>query len=326
MTEIIAEIGINHNGLFWKAMQMIRDAAAAGCKTVKFQCHVTADEYHPSARSIIPANSDEDILTMMERCSFDEGQERDLKTYAETLGMEYLCTPFSRAAADRLERLGVRRYKIGSGECSNIPLIEHIAAFGKPIILSTGMNDFDMIDLAVEAVGDCPLTLMHCVSEYPTPYEHVNLRRMLALQERYNVPVGLSDHSLGIYTALAAVALGASVVEKHFTSSLQWPGADVPISLTPDQLGELIRGADAIERALEYLDHPTDGELCTAHFANASVVSLVDIPAGATLTRENIWVRRPGTGISARHYKNMLGLKASRDIPADTLLRIDMFR
>ena len=318
MVEVIAEIGINHDGKLKKALKIINDAFWSGCKTVKFQCHVVEDEYIPLARNIVPANATENIYDMMVRCSFTEEEERHLKEYTESLGMTYLSTPFSRAAADRLERLGVGMYKIGSGECNNYPLIKHIVSKGKPVILSTGMNNLYAVDKAVDIIGDQLFAILHCVSEYPTPYEHVNLNRMLELGERYHVPYGLSDHSLGIYTALAAVSLGASVVEKHFTSDKTWPGADVPISIGPTQLRELVCGVRAIEQALED-NSPNDKG--TAAFAFASVVTTKYILAGEKLTSNNIWVKRPGGGIPAAEYDNIIGKCAIINIPVDAQVK-----
>ena len=314
--DIIAEIGINHNGDINKARQMIRGAASVGCRVVKFQCHVVEDEYIPLARRIVPVNAKENIYDMMKRCSFTEEQEYWLKEYTELLGMRYLSTPFSREAADRLERMDVDAYKIGSGECNNYPLIKHIVSKGKPIILSTGMNTFREVDKAVEMIGSQLYALLHCVSEYPTPYDHVNLSRMLEMKERYHVRVGLSDHSIGIWTALAAVALGADVVEKHFTSDKSWPGSDIPISIGVPELRALISGADAIQKAL---GKPTGGHEClTADFAFASVVTIRDIHPGEPFTVDNTWVKRPGTGISAEHYDFVLGKKAKCFIPKDS--------
>jgi N-acetylneuraminate synthase len=317
MTIVIAEIGINHDGDMDKAFRMIGDAYDAGCKVVKFQCHIVEDEYIPLARNIIPANAKENIYDMMARCSLTEEQEVSLKQFTEELGMTYLCTPFSRAAADRLERMGVEAYKVGSGECNNYPLIRHIVSKKKPIILSTGMNDIISVDKAVKIIGKQLAAILHCVSEYPTPYEHVNLNRMLELKERYHVPVGLSDHSIGIYTALAAVALGARVVEKHFTSDKNWSGADIPISLDPQELRELVRGAEAIGRASR---RSRNDESETARFAYASVVTLRDIHAGESFTEQNLWVKRPGTGIRPAVYEFILGRTATRDMPKDTQL------
>ena len=320
---VIAEIGINHEGDLAKALRMVDDAAAAGCECVKFQCHVVDDEMIPN--DVVPGNTTETIWEIMERCALDETVEARLKAYTESRGLLYLSTPFSRAAADRLERLGVSAYKVGSGECNNYPLIEHIAGFGKPVILSTGMNDLASIAPAVAILrdADVPFALMHCTSIYPTPYNRVRLGALRDLQTAFpNVPVGLSDHSLGIYTCLAAVALGASVVEKHFTSDTQWPGPDIPISLDPIELQQLVTGARAIHEARGGSKAILREERPTIDFAYACVVSTREIAPGETLTRDNIWVKRPGTGeLKARDYPVVLGRSATHRIPPDTQLR-----
>jgi sialic acid synthase SpsE len=318
---IIAEIGINHSGSVRKAIKMVNDAHIAGATCVKFQCHMP-DEMVPAAKNIIPSNAKESIWDIMKRCALSERSERNIKEYVENLGMTYLCTPFSRDAADRLEKMGVTMFKIGSGECNNYPLIKHIAEFEKPIILSTGMNDLATIDRAVESVGKCPLTLLHCTSIYPTPYDKVRLGAMFELRERYNVPVGLSDHSLGIYTALAAIALGATVIEKHFTSDKTWIGPDVPMSIDPVELCQLIEGSKAISEAMGGSKTILPEEQPTIDFAYACVVSIKDIKCGDVFTSENIWVKRPGNGeIEAAKYNIILGRKAKRDIPRDTQIK-----
>ncbi|MEM6962157.1 MAG: N-acetylneuraminate synthase family protein, partial [Myxococcota bacterium] len=246
---VIPEIGINHEGDMNKALQMIDDAKAAGAECVKFQCHILEDEMSDAAKKVVPGNASESIWEIMSRCALSESQAKDLKAYAEDLGLTYLCTPFSRAAADRLESMGVDAYKIGSGECNNYPLIDHIASFGKPIILSTGMNDLASIARAVEVLEkrSASYALLHCTSMYPTPYPKVRLGALDEMRRRFpGVTLGLSDHSLGNWTCFGAIPLGARVLEKHFTSDRNWPGPDVPISITPRELSELVEGSRAI--------------------------------------------------------------------------------
>src|SRR5438270_81357 len=222
---VIAEIGINHEGSLAKAMTMVDRAAEAGCECVKFQAHVIEDEMIPN--DVIPGNARESIWDIMKRCALSEEEDLQLKRRVESLGMIYLSTPFSRAAANRLERLGVPAYKIGSGECNNYPLIEHIAKFRKPVLLSTGMNDVFSIAIAVDILRrhSIPYALFHCTSMYPTPYEKVRLGALAELRNTFpDAILGLSDHSRGNYTCYGAVALGASIVEKHFTADKNWPG------------------------------------------------------------------------------------------------------
>ncbi len=321
---VIAEIGINHEGDVAKARRMIDDAAAAGCECVKFQSHVIEDEYVPAAGKIVPANAKESILDIMKRCAFDEAQERELKAYAERRGLIYLSTPFSRAAANRLERMGVVGYKIGSGECNNTPLVDHIASFGKPILVSTGMNDLDSIGRTVAILErrGVEYGLFHCTSMYPTPYSKVRLGALAELALRFpRAVLGLSDHSLGIYTCLAAIPLGARLLEKHFTSDQSWPGPDVPISITPEELRHLVLGARAVFEALGGTKDVLPEEQPTIDFAYASVVTTTAVCAGEAFTRENLWVKRPGTGeILAARYEEVLGRAATRDIAPHALL------
>lgn len=309
---VIAEIGINHEGIFEKAIRMIDDAAKVGCECVKFQSHIIEDEMIPN--DVIPGNAGESIWDIMSRCALPEENEYKLKEYTESLGMIFLSTPFSRAAADRLEKFGVSAYKIGSGECNNYPLVEHIARFGKPVILSTGMNNLESIEKAVAILRrqQVPFALLHCTSIYPTPYDKVRLRALVELQERFpDAVVGLSDHSLSIYPCLGAVALGASILERHFTSDKSWPGPDIPISNDPVELGELIRGSAIIHQALAGKKEILAEEQPTINFAYASVVAIRDIAAGEALSMENTWVKRPGTGeVKAEFFPAVLTKKA----------------
>jgi sialic acid synthase SpsE len=319
---VIAEIGINHEGSCEKAIRMVDDAAAAGCECVKFQSHVIEDEMIPN--DVIPGNAKESIWDIMKRCALTEAEEIHLKQYVEAKGMLYLCTPFSRAAAVRLEQMGVLAYKIGSGECNNYPLIRHIAAYGKPVILSTGMNNLASVAPGVEILrhAGVPFALLHCTSMYPTPYNKVRLGGILDLAHQFpDAVVGLSDHSLGNYTCFASVALGSRILEKHFTSDKTWPGPDVPISIDPAELRDLIDGSRAIHQALGGSKEILSEEQPTIDFAYACVVTIRDIAAGETLGMDNVWVKRPGTGeIKAVHFDNLLGKKTKRSLPVNSQL------
>jgi N-acetylneuraminate synthase len=320
---VIAEIGINHEGSYEKAERMVRDAAAAGAECVKFQCHVIDDEMIPN--EVVPGNASESIWKIMDRCALSEEEDAALMRLTESMGMIYLSTPFSRAAAERLQRLGVIAYKIGSGECNNYPLIRHVAAWRKPVILSTGMNDVASIAPAVEILRDheVPYALLHCTSMYPTPYEKVRLGALAELSAAFpDAVLGLSDHSLGNYTCFAAVALGASIVEKHFTSDPAWPGPDVPISIQPRELADLVAGTRAIHAASGGRKSILSEEKPTIDFAYACVVTTRNIAMGEVLTKENTWVKRPGTGeILARRFEEVLGRRAARALKRDSQLR-----
>jgi sialic acid synthase SpsE len=320
---VIAEIGINHEGSFDKAIRMVDDAASAGCECAKFQSHVIEDEMIPN--DVIPGNAKESIWDIMKRCALSEVEEIELKRYVESKGLIYLCTPFSRAAAIRLESMGVAAYKIGSGECNNYPLIAHIASYKKPVILSTGMNNLDSVAPAVEILRRSGVSfgLLHCTSMYPTPYEKVRLGAISSLARRFpDAVVGLSDHSLGNHTCLAAVALGARILEKHFTSDKNWPGPDVPISMDSAELRDLVQGSHAIFAALGGSKDILPEEQPTIDFAYACVVAIREISPGEPLTMENVWVKRPGTGeIKALHFDSLLGKKARHAIPLNAQVR-----
>ena len=320
---VIAEIGINHNGDFEKAKKMINDAYSSGAECVKFQCHIIDDEMIKN--DVIPGNTNEQIWNIVERCSFTEEQETKLKKLTEELGMIYLNTPFSRAAANRLEKIGVSAYKIGSGECNNIPLLKHIASFGKPIILSTGMNDISSISESITVLEDAEIeyALMHVTSIYPTPYEQVRLGALLDLKEKFpSAVIGLSDHSIGNYTCFAAIPYGAAILEKHFTSEKNWEGPDIPVSIDPTELKELITGSRAIHSALGGKKNILDDEQPTINFAYASVVTTKDMKKGEIITEDNIWVKRPGTGeIRAKDYYKLLNKKIIDDVKKNTQLK-----
>lgn len=320
---VVAEIGINHEGNVEKAIRMIDDACAAGCECVKFQSHVIEDEMIPN--DVVPGNATESIWDIMSRCALSEEEDVQLKEYVESKDMFYLCTPFSRAAADRLEKMNVIAYKIGSGECNNYPLVAHVTSYGKPIILSTGMNDFASIEPAVEIFrkSGVPFALMHCTSIYPTPYHQVRLGALSSIAKRFrDAVIGLSDHSIGNYTGFAAVALGARIVEKHFTSDKSWPGPDISISIDPVELKDLIIGSRAIHQAMGGTRDILAEEQPTIDFAYACVVSIKDIEKAEPLTMDNIWVKRPGTGeINAEHFESLLGKIAQRAIPKNTQLK-----
>ncbi len=320
---VIAEVGINHEGDMAKAKKMIADAARAGAECVKFQHHVIEDEMAPAAKKVVPGNANVSIWEIMERCALTKADHKELKQYCEKLGIIYLCTPFSRAAANELKELGVEAYKIGSGECNNYPLVEHIASFGKPIILSTGMNDLKSVAKSAKIIekAGTPYALLHCTSMYPTPYSKVRLRALTQMMDKFNAPVGLSDHSLGIYTCLGAVTLGASILEKHFTSDKSWSGPDVSISMDPAELEELIIGSRAVWEALEGKKEILREEQPTINFAYASVVAIKDIKKGDKFTKDNLWVKRPGRGILAEKFPKILGKIAAKDIKNDELLK-----
>jgi len=318
---VIAEIGINHEGSLQVAKAMVDAAFSAGVEVVKHQTHIVEDEMSSAAKNTIPGNADVSIYEIMRRCSLNEADELELKNYAESKGMIFISTPFSRAAADRLHKWNVAAYKIGSGECNNYPLLEHIASFGKPIILSTGMNTIESVSKAVAVFKKhkVPYALLHTTNLYPTPNNLVRLGAMVELQNHFpDAVVGLSDHTVTNHACLGAVALGASIVERHFTDSMDRPGPDIICSMDPKACSELIEGAKIIQQQRGGHKGPAAEEQVTIDFAFATICSIKPIKKGEAFTKENIWVKRPGKGgIPAEEYYNVLGKTALRDIDID---------
>ena len=318
---VIAEIGINHGGSLPVAMDMVRLAAAAGCECVKHQTHFVGDEMSEEARAIVPPNAEESIWDLMERCALGRDEEIRLKAYAESLGLIYISTPFSRAAADFLVEIGVPAFKIGSGESDNLPLIRHVAGFGKPIIMSTGMQTIGSVRL-LEAAG-VDYALLECTNLYPSPPEHVSLRGIGELRDAFpNAVIGFSDHSIGPEMALAAVALGALIVERHYTDTRYREGPDISCSMDPAELSFLVQRSREIRTALNNDKKRTEPEEAVYRFARASVVADRDLPAGHVLSAEDIWVRRPGSGeIPARDFDRVVGRKLKLATRRNTQLK-----
>ena len=243
---VIVEIGINHEGSLDTAFNMVDAAWRSGAEIIKHQTHVVKDEMSGAAKKIIPGNADVSIYKIMERCALNEEDETKLKEYVESKGMIFISTPFSRAAADRLERMGVSAYKIGSGECNNYPLIEHIAAFGKPMIVSTGMNNIASVKKTVNILEkyNIQYALLHTTNLYPTPSHLVRFGAMQELQKEFpDAIIGLSDHTTSNLACFGAVALGASILERHFTDSMDRNDPDIVNSMDPEALKELIIGS-----------------------------------------------------------------------------------
>ena len=326
---VIAELGINHEGSLEIAKEMVDAAFRAGVEMIKHQTHIVEDEMSGAAKKVIPGNADVSIYEIMERCALSEEHELELKNYVESMGMIFISTPFSRAAAERLKKFDIPAYKIGSGECSNYPLLEHIAEFGKPVIMSTGMNNIESIAKAV-AIFDSkniPVALLHTTNLYPTPIHLVRLGAMTQMSEAFPDKVfGLSDHTLNNNASLAAVALGASIVERHFTDSMQRNGPDIVCSMDENVCKELIIGTNEIWQMQGGVKKAAEEEQVTIDFAFATVCSIKKILKGTILTMENIWVKRPGTGeIAAQHFNLILGKSAVRDIENDEQLRFEDF-
>jgi N-acetylneuraminate synthase len=321
---VIAEIGINHGGNLQTAFEMVDAAKRAGVEVVKHQTHIVADEMSGAAKKVIPGNANISIYEIMDSCSLNEEEETKLKGYVESNQMLFISTPFSRAAADRLERMQVKAYKIGSGECNNYPLLEHIAQFGKPVILSTGMNTIKSVKKAVAIFEkqNVPVALLHTTNLYPTPSKLVRYGAMEELHQSFpNLVFGLSDHTLNNNACLGAVALGASILERHFTDTMEHTGPDIVCSMDEHACADLIKGTKEIWKMRGGTKEPAKEEQVTIDFAFATVCSITNIKKGEKFTKKNIWVKRPGTGeILAEQYNTILGKKSKRDILNDEQL------
>ena len=322
---IIFELGINHNGSLKLAKKIVDDAIKAGAEIIKHQTHIPEDEMSLEAKKIIPINANKNIYDLIEDCSLNEAEELKLKKYIEKKGAIFLSTPFSRKAVDRLVKFKVKAFKIGSGECNNYPLVDYIASFGKPIIISTGMNDVNSIKKAIKILKKRKVqyAILHTTNLYPTKHSEVRLNALIELKEVFpNTVVGLSDHTGDNYTSYAAIAMGASIIEKHFIDSSSRKGPDISASVDTQQMLELLKGIDSIYKAMPGGIKPILKEKKTSNFAFASVVSNASLKKGEILNKNNIWVRRPGNGdFSAEEYYSLLGKKIKKNIKKNTQIK-----
>jgi len=324
---IIAEAGVNHDGSVDRALKLIEAAAAAGADAVKFQTF--------RAESVVSANTpraeyqtrnfgEGDQLSMLRALELPEDVYPALYRRCGELGVEFMSTPFDAESAAMLVRLGMRRIKVGSGEITNLPLLRDLAALGRPLILSTGMSTLEEVGEAIRAMKLTPgmLTLLHCTSNYPADPEEVNLHAMATMRDAFALPVGYSDHTLGTAVSIAAVALGAVVIEKHFTLDRSAPGPDHKASLEPGDLARMIREIRAIERALgDGVKAPAPSEIAVREVARRSVTLLRAVRAGETLAAADLALRRPATGIAPRDLEQVVGRRAARALDAGAVLR-----
>lgn len=316
---VVAEAAINHQGEYAIAERMVYVTHALGADAIKFQIHVLDNEMLREAPQ--SDNFTEPLYDTLANTNLTVDEHRRLKSLCETLGITYLCTPFSRDGADILEELGVEAFKVGSGELTNLPLQEHIAKKRKPMIISTGMCTVDEVRETVELVRSIgtPFMLTHCVSAYPAPYDIVNLGMIKKYMDLFQVPVGLSDHSRGIYTSLGAVALGACLLEKHFTLDKLQKGPDHASSLEPFELAELVKGVDAVFLAMGDERRIFEEEKQIVAWAREGVVTEKAIARGTCITDDMVWVKRPSPGpgvVPAKDLRRVVGKIAKIDIPA----------
>ena len=322
---VIFELGINHNGSLKLAKRIVDDAIKAGAEIIKHQTHIPEDEMSLEAKKIVPINANKNIYNLIEECSLNEKEELELKRYIEKKGAMFLSTPFSRKAVDRLVKFKVKGFKIGSGECNNYPLVDYIASFGKPIIISTGMNDINSIRKAIKILDKRKVqyAILHTTNLYPTMYSEVRLNALIELKKIFpNTVIGLSDHTGDNYTSYAAIAMGASIIEKHFIDNNSRKGPDVSASVNTKQMMELIKGVSSIYKAIPGGIKPIPRERKTANFAFASVVANEDLEKGTILNKNNIWVRRPGNGdFTAEKYYSLIGKKLKFKVKKNTQIK-----
>jgi sialic acid synthase SpsE len=315
---IVAEIGNNHDGSIRLAERLIEAAGEVGADAVKFQTHIAEAEMLPSTPT--PPHFDEPRWEFTKRMELSREDHLHLKGFAEECGLVFFSSPFSVEAVELLEEVGVPAYKVASGELSNPPLLEAVAATGKPVLLSSGMSGMEDVDRAaatLRAEGS-ELVVLQCTSNYPCPPELVNLRAMAAMGERLGVPYGLSDHTPGVWTSVAAVALGAVVVEKHFTLSKRLYGPDHHASLTPEELGRLVEGVREVEAAMGSGLKERDASLDPARATfEKSIVARMRIPEGAVLEQGMLTTKRPGNGISALRIGEVVGRTTARELEPD---------
>jgi sialic acid synthase SpsE len=322
---IICELGINHNGSLKTAKKMVDLAFRSGADAIKNQRHILDMEMIPAAKKIKPSNANTSIYDVIKKTLMSFEDEKKLKKYVEDKKLVYLSTPFSLEAAKQLNKINIKAFKIGSGECNNIPLIKEIVKFKKPIILSTGMNDLTSIKKSVKIMkkAKAKFALMHCISEYPANVKKLKLDFIRVLKKTFpDVIIGYSDHAMGVIPSISAMAKGALIIEKHFTDTKKRVGPDIICSMDPNELKFLKKSAIDIFHSNGKNKKISSIEKKTARFAFSSVVSIKNIKAGELLTKKNIWVKRPGTGyFQANDYYKILGKKVKRFISKDNFIK-----
>jgi N-acetylneuraminate synthase/N,N'-diacetyllegionaminate synthase len=325
---IVAEIGLNHDGKLHQAKELIKKAAEAGVDAVKFQTFHADKLLSRSTRGVSHLKMEEETpYKMFKKLEFGREEHIQLMEVAREEGILFLSTPFDEDGAELLFTLGVKAFKIASGDITNLPLLEFVAKKKLPIILSTGMSTLGEVEEAIDVIygsGCREIVLLHCTSNYPPAEEDVNLRAILLLKEVFGVPVGYSDHTVGIFASFGAVSLGASLIEKHFTLSRTLPGPDHSISLEPKEMKQLVIGIRSIEKMLgEKVKRPAKAEFPIRNFARRSIVASVKIPKGTVIQKEMLSIKRPGSGIPPKYINLVVGRVAKSEIEKDELLRWD---
>jgi N,N'-diacetyllegionaminate synthase len=327
---IIAEAGVNHNGKIEIAKKLIEKAKDSGADAVKFQTfkaekgisrHAEKAAYQKNNTSL-----DETQLDMVKKLELSFEQFRILKKYCDEIGIMFMSTPFDHDSIDFLDELGMEIWKIPSGEITNLPYLIKVAKLKKPIILSTGMCTIDDISNAINVLKDngaSVISILHCTTEYPTVYSDVNLKAMLTIKDKFNIDIGYSDHTKGIEVSIAASALGATIIEKHFTLDNSMEGPDHRASLEPNELKQLVYSIRNIELALgSGMKEPAESEIKNINIARKSIIANKRIKKGEVFTEENLTVKRPGNGVSPMMWFEVLGRIALRDFEEDELIEL----
>lgn len=331
-TYIVAELGVNHNGNMELVKELIDKASEAGVDAIKFQKFKTESlvtKNAPKAKyQEVTTDAGESQFDMLKRLELSENSLQELYNYAKFKGIEAFATPFDDESVDFLYNLGIKAYKVGSGDITNIPMLKKIAKKGLPVILSAGMSTLGEIEDALDAIrseGNDKIVLMHCTSNYPTNEEDVNLKAMNTMMTAFQIPTGYSDHTMGTAVSIAAVARGAVIIEKHFTLDRSLPGPDHSASLEPKELKELVEGIRAVERALgSPIKKPNKSELEVKYVAQKSIVAAMEIKKGEIITEEMLTVKRPGGGIKPKYLQFVVGREAKVDIKEDSIISLDM--
>jgi len=330
---IIAEAGVNHNGDFEKAKKLIEVAAEAGADVVKFQTFKAEKLVSVAAKKAEYqqnnfSEADDSQLNMLKKLELPFEWHQELIDYSKTHNIQFASTGFDEESVDFLANLGQSFFKIPSGEITNLPYLQHIARINKPTILSTGMADLEEISDAIEVLLTSGLTrenitVLHCNTEYPTPMEDVNLKAMLHIEQVLKVKIGYSDHTLGIEVPIAATALGATVIEKHFTLDRNLPGPDHSASLEPTELKAMVKGIRNIEKAISGsgIKSPSKSEIKNKIVARKSILLNKDLVAGTIITKEDLEIKRPGNGISPMKIYEVIGKELKTDKPKETILQ-----
>ena len=322
---IIAEAGVNHNGSLELAKKLVDGAVAAGVDCVKFQTFSAKNLVNKTAKKaeyqVINTKNDDSQLSMLKKLELSFDDFAELKKYCEEKNIMFLSTPFDLGSCDFLNDLDMKIFKIPSGEITNLPYLRKINSYKKEVILSTGMANLNEIQDALNVLKDCEVSLLHCTTEYPCPYDNVNMRAMLTLKEKFNLPVGYSDHTKGIEIPIMAVSMGATIIEKHFTLDRNMDGPDHKASLEPDELKQMVVSIRNIELAFGTgIKEPQGAEKKNITIARKSIIAKCDIKKGEILTEENLTVKRPGNGISPMRWDEIIGTVAKKDYIEDELI------